>query len=96
MTIWRNRGPRHEDPQFVSVISATKLPRFGMVDMETPTPYFALGARGRGSSGTIGSRPAQYAVVDAVAHLDVRHIQMPTTPQRVGKAIAEAQGGISR
>ena len=50
-----------------------------------------------GASGTIGSRPAvPYAVVDAATHLGVRHIQMPTIPPRVGKAIADAQGGISR
>jgi carbon-monoxide dehydrogenase large subunit len=56
--------------------------------MATPTPRNPLGAKGVGESGTIGSTPAvQSAVVDAVAHLGVRHIDMPTTPERVWKAI---------
>ena len=43
--------------------------------------YNPLGAKGIGEAGTIGSTPAvQNAVVDAVAHLGVRHIDMPTTP----------------
>ena len=47
--------------------------------METPTSYNPLGAKGIGEAGTIGSTPAvQNAVVDAVAHLGVRHIDMPT------------------
>jgi carbon-monoxide dehydrogenase large subunit len=56
--------------------------------MATPTPRNPLGAKGVGESGTIGSTPAvQSAVVDAVAHLGVRHIDMPTTPERVWQAI---------
>ena len=47
--------------------------------METPTFINPLGAKGIGESGTIGSTPAvQSAVVDAVSHLGVRHIDMPT------------------
>ena len=46
--------------------------------METPTPLNELGAKGIGESGTIGATPAvQNAVVDALAHLGVRHIDMP-------------------
>jgi aerobic carbon-monoxide dehydrogenase large subunit len=71
------------------MISATELPSFELVSMETPTPINALGAKGIGESGTIGSAPAvQSAVVDAVAHLGIRHIDMPTTPQRVWEAIS--------
>src|SRR5207253_875279 len=47
-----------------------------------------------GKAGTIGSTPAvQNAVVDAVAHLGVRHIDMPCTPMRVWQAVQQAQGG---
>jgi carbon-monoxide dehydrogenase large subunit len=76
-------------------VSATELPSFELVPMETPTPINPLGAKGVGESGTIGSTPAvQSAVIDAVAHLGVRHIDMPTTPMRVWTAIrAAAQGG---
>ncbi|SNR95346.1 carbon-monoxide dehydrogenase large subunit [Geodermatophilus pulveris] len=75
-------------------VSATELPSFELVDMATPTPMNPLGAKGIGEAGTIGSTPAvQNAVVDAVAHLGVRHIDMPTTPMRVFRAVQQAQGG---
>ena len=72
-------------------ISAAELPSIDVIHMETPTPLNLLGAKGIGESGTIGSTPAvQSAVIDAVSHLGVRHIDMPTTPQRVWQAIAAA------
>jgi carbon-monoxide dehydrogenase large subunit len=74
------------------IVSATELPTFELVAMETPTSYNPLGAKGIGEAGTIGSAPAvQNAVIDAVAHLGVRHIDMPTSPQRVWLAILEAR-----
>ncbi|MGQ0831325.1 MAG: xanthine dehydrogenase family protein molybdopterin-binding subunit [Microthrixaceae bacterium] len=76
-----------------AMISATELPSFELVAMETPTPVNPLGAKGIGESGTIGSTPAvQSAVVDAVRHLGVRHIDMPATPERVWRAIRAAEG----
>ncbi len=73
-------------------VSITELPSFELVDMQTPTPYNPLGAKGIGEAGTIGATPAvQNAVIDAVAHLGVRHIDMPTTPQRVWQAIGAAE-----
>jgi carbon-monoxide dehydrogenase large subunit len=75
-----------------AIVSATEVPSFELVAMETPTSYNPLGAKGIGEAGTIGSTPAvQSAVVDAVAHLGVRHIDMPTTPMRVWTAIQEAR-----
>ncbi len=75
-------------------VSATELPSFELVPMETPTPVNPLGAKGVGESGTIGAAPAvQNAVIDAVAHLGVRHIDMPTTPMRVWAAIRTAAEG---
>ena len=74
--------------------SAAEFPSFEASNTETPTPLNPLGAKGIGESGTIGSTPAvQNAVVDAVSHLGVRHIDMPLTaragvagdrPQRTG------------
>jgi carbon-monoxide dehydrogenase large subunit len=73
--------------------SAAELPSFTLVNMETPTPLNPIGAKGIGEAGTIGATPAvQSAVVDAVSHLGVRHIDMPTTPLRVWEAIQEASG----
>jgi carbon-monoxide dehydrogenase large subunit len=69
-------------------ISAAELPSFEVIHMETPTPRNPLGAKGIGESGTIGSTPAvQSAVIDALAHLGVRHIDMPTTAERVWSEI---------
>jgi carbon-monoxide dehydrogenase large subunit len=74
------------------VPSAAELPSFETAHTETPTPLNPLGAKGIGESGTIGSTPAvQNAIVDAVAHLGVRHIDMPCTPERVWRAIQEAR-----
>ena len=68
--------------------SAAELPSFERVAMETPTPMNPLGAKGIGESGTIGSTPAvQNAVIDALAHLGVRHLDLPLTPERVWRAI---------
>ncbi len=73
-------------------ISAAELPSFELVAMETPTTVNPLGVKGIGEAGTIGATPAvQSAVVDAVGHLGIRHIDMPATPQRVWTAIDEAR-----
>ena len=74
------------------IVSATEVPSFELADMATPTSYNPLGAKGIGEAGSIGSTPAvQNAVVDAVAHLGVRHIDMPVSSRRVWEAIRAAQ-----
>ena len=74
------------------MISATELPSFEVIHMETPTFVNPLGAKGIGESGTIGSTPAvQSAVCDALSHLGVKHIDMPATSERVWQAIQAAQ-----
>lgn len=79
------------------MISATELPSFELVPMVTPTPVNALGAKGIGESGTIGSTPAvQSAVVDAVSHLGVRHLDMPATPERLWRAISGPTGSCGQ
>jgi carbon-monoxide dehydrogenase large subunit len=73
-------------------LTATEVPSFQLADMATPTTYNPLGAKGIGEAGTIGATPAvQNAVVDAVSHLGVRHIDMPTSPQRVWRALQAAK-----
>jgi aerobic carbon-monoxide dehydrogenase large subunit len=75
-----------------AAITAAELPSYELVESETPTTLNPLGVKGIGEAGTIGATPAiQNAVIDAVAHLGVRHIDMPTTPQRVWTAINEAR-----
>jgi carbon-monoxide dehydrogenase large subunit len=75
-----------------AAISAAELPSFELLVSETPATINPLGAKGIGEAGTIGATPAmQNAVIDAVSHLGVRHIDMPTTPSRVWAAISEAR-----
>jgi aerobic carbon-monoxide dehydrogenase large subunit len=72
-------------------ITAAELPSFELVTSETPTDVNPLGVKGIGEAGTIGATPAvQNAVIDALAHLGVRHVDMPTTPERVWTAIQKA------
>jgi carbon-monoxide dehydrogenase large subunit len=74
--------------------SAAELPNYDTVSTETPTPLNPLGAKGIGEAATIGSTPAaQNAVIDAVSHLGVRHIDMPCTSEKVWRAIRAAEAG---
>jgi carbon-monoxide dehydrogenase large subunit len=74
-----------------TVPSAPDLPSFDLLSRQTPTPNNPLGAKGIGEAGTVGATPAvQNAVIDAVSHLGVRHIDMPLTPERVWRAIRDA------
>jgi carbon-monoxide dehydrogenase large subunit len=73
-------------------ISAAELPSFERVPMETPTPRNPLGAKGIGEAGTIGATPAVHnAVIDAISHLGVTHIDMPCTSINVWNALQQAQ-----
>ena len=77
-------------------LSATEVPSFELADMATPTSYNPLGAKGIGEAGTIGATPAvQNAIIDALAHLGVRHIDMPASPQRVWRALRSASGAAA-
>ena len=74
------------------MISAAELPSFERVPMETPTPRNPLGAKGIGEAGTIGATPAVHnAVIDAVSHLGITHIDMPCTSFNVWSAIQAAR-----
>ncbi len=75
--------------------SAAELPAFVTVPLATPTDRNPLSAKGVGEGGTIGAGPAvQNAVIDAVSHLGVRHIDMPMSPDRVWRAIRDASRGV--
>jgi len=76
-----------------AIPSAAELCSFETSNTETDSPRNPLGAKGIGESGTIGSTPAiQNAVVDAVSHLGITHIDMPCTAERVWAAIQNARG----
>jgi carbon-monoxide dehydrogenase large subunit len=75
-----------------AIAKASKMPWIESSHTETPSPVNPLGVKGVGEAGTIGCSPAVVnSVVDALSHLGVRHIDMPLTPEKVWKLIA--QGG---
>jgi carbon-monoxide dehydrogenase large subunit len=74
--------------------SAAEFPSFEASHTQTPSPLNPLGAKGIGESATVGSTPAvQNAVVDALSHLGVRHLDMPLSAEKVWRAIRDAEAG---
>jgi len=74
------------------VPSAVEAPVLEMDSTVTPSPTTAMGVKGVGEAGTIGSTPAvMNAVIDALRPLGVSDIDMPASPQRVWEAIREAR-----
>ena len=71
--------------------TAWETPRFETFATVTPSPHHPLGAKGVGESATVGS-PAAYvnAVIDALAPLGVRNIDMPVTSDKVWAALRSA------
>ncbi len=73
------------------VPTAVESPRWETGHTITPSPHHPLGAKGVGESPTVGAPPAiANAVVDALWHLGVRHIDIPITPEKVWKALRDA------
>jgi carbon-monoxide dehydrogenase large subunit len=73
--------------------TAAEVPSFETDRTETPSPVNSLGVKGIGEAGTIAATPAvAAAVLDALAPLGVKELDMPMTPMRVWEAIQAAQG----
>jgi len=71
---------------------AADLPSYEVATKMTLCTHNPLGVKGVGEVGSIGSPPAVInAVVDALAHLGVKHVDMPATPERVWRAIRNAK-----
>ncbi|QWK10683.1 MAG: carbon-monoxide dehydrogenase large subunit [Thermoflexus hugenholtzii] len=70
--------------------TAVETPRWELDRTVTPSPHHPLGAKGVGESANVGS-PAAFvnAVVDALSHMGVRHIDMPITPWKIWKILRE-------
>ena len=70
--------------------TAMETPNWELDKTVTPSPHHPLGAKGVGESATVGAPPAiANAVVDALWHLGVRHIDIPITPFKVWKILRE-------
>ncbi len=73
------------------VPTAVETPNWETGKTITPSPHHPLGAKGVGESATVGAPPAIVnAVVDALSHLGVRHIEIPITPPKVWAILKEA------
>ena len=78
-----------------AIPKADFFPPFELGKTETPTPVNPLGVKGVGETGTIGSTPTVYnAVIDALLPLGVKKVDMPMTPERVWRAMRDAEGGL--
>ncbi|HWP34979.1 MAG TPA: xanthine dehydrogenase family protein molybdopterin-binding subunit [Thermodesulfobacteriota bacterium] len=75
-----------------AVPRAHQVPVFETAFIETPSPVNPLGVKGVGEAGAIVAPPAVVnAVVDALAPLGIRHLDMPLTPARVWQAVRQAR-----
>jgi aerobic carbon-monoxide dehydrogenase large subunit len=73
------------------VPTAVESPKWETGHTITPSPHHPIGAKGVGESPTVGAPPAiANAVVDALWHLGVRHIDIPITPEKVWRALRDA------
>jgi len=72
--------------------TADIFPKFESDRTVTPSPVNELGVKGAGEAGTIAASPAvMNAVIDALSHLGVRHMNMPATSEKVWRAIQDAK-----
>ena len=72
--------------------SADMFPMLEVDRTVTPSPVNPLGVKGAGECGTIAASPAvMNAVIDALAHLGVKHMDMPATSEKVWRAIRDAK-----
>jgi len=72
------------------VPTAVESPSWETFKTVTPSPHHPLGAKGVGESATVGAPPAiANAVVDALAHLGVKHVDIPITPEKVWRILKE-------
>ncbi|HEX4454189.1 MAG TPA: aerobic carbon-monoxide dehydrogenase large subunit [Kofleriaceae bacterium] len=70
--------------------TAVESPKWELGKTITPSPHHPIGAKGVGESPTVGAPPAiANAIVDAMWHLGVRHIDIPITPQKVWRLLRQ-------
>jgi carbon-monoxide dehydrogenase large subunit len=70
---------------------ATDISAVDVKSNPVPTKTNPLGVKGAGEAGCVGAMPAvANALVDALSHLGVRHVEMPATPERLWRAMQQA------
>ena len=71
-----------------AIPKASMVPTYELSRTVTPSPVNPMGVKGAGEAGTIASTPAVVnALVDALSHLGVKHLDMPVTPERIWRAL---------
>lgn len=98
--LWEH-GIYDEDGQLLSgsmlsyaVPRADAFPSIAVDRIETPSPHNPLGVKGAGEMGTIaGTVTVSNAVLDALAPLGIRHLDMPLTAEKIHNAIVAASNG---
>jgi carbon-monoxide dehydrogenase large subunit len=77
-----------------AIPKADMVPHYELARTETPSPVNPMGVKGAGEAGTIASgATVSNAVIDALAHLGIKHLDMPYTAEKVWRAINQPQGG---
>jgi carbon-monoxide dehydrogenase large subunit len=68
-------------------LRASAMPELILQTVSTPSPTHPLGAKGIGSVATVPAPAAVVnAVLDALSHHGVRHLDMPLTPETIWRA----------
>ncbi len=76
-----------------NVPRASQLPPFEVHFRQTPTAANPLGVKGSGQAGCIAApQTIMSAVLDALAPLGIDDLDMPATPERIWRAIQDAEG----
>jgi carbon-monoxide dehydrogenase large subunit len=90
--IWYDEGGNIHGGTLMDYLvpTAMETPAWETDRTVTPSPHHPLGAKGVGESATVGAPPAiANAVVDALAHLGVTHVEIPITPPRLWRLLQE-------
>jgi aerobic carbon-monoxide dehydrogenase large subunit len=75
-----------------AVPTSADVPEMELDETVTPSPHNPLGVKGVGETGTIAATPAVVnAVLDAISHLGIEHIDMPLTPTRIWEAVEKTK-----
>jgi len=80
-----------------AIPKAADLPELILDTLETPSPTNPLGAKGIGSVSTVPPPAAlANAVVDALSHCGVRHLDTPLTMERIWRAMHAKRDGAQQ
>ncbi|MGK2873063.1 MAG: xanthine dehydrogenase family protein molybdopterin-binding subunit, partial [Alphaproteobacteria bacterium] len=71
---------------------ADDMPQFTIAFKNSPCTTNEMGIKGCGEAGSTGAPPALVnAVLDAVAHLGITHVDMPLTPFAMWQALRDVK-----